>query len=605
MTLRFRRIALAAALLIASSTSFPAYAATPQKTLRLTFQAAESGFDPVRVSDYYSGTIIEAIFDPLLTYDYLARPAKLVPNVAESLPTISDGGKTYTLRVRRGIYFADDAAFKGRRRELTAEDFAYSIKRFLDPRNRSPYAFLFEGKIVGLDELAARAKQSGRFDYDARVAGLETPDRYTLRLKLKQTDFNFSHVLAFSLAGAVAREVVETYGEETSSRPVGTGPFRLASYTRSSKIVLEANPAFRGKVWDFTPGDDPADAQIAARMKGKKLPQLERIEVSIMDETQSRWLAFLSGETDLEYQLAEIASLFLNADGTLKEEYARRGIRLDRTVDPEITYTYFNMQEQIGGEPNPVGGFGKEKIALRRAIAMAYKLEDQIRIIRKRQAVRAEYPVPPGVAGHDPGYRSSIRHSPRLANALLDRFGYRKGADGYRTLPDGKPLTIRYSSTPTERDRQFDELMKRSLDSIGIRLAIHKDRFPELIKLENQCRLMMRGAAWIADYPDGDNFMQLLYGPNSGQSNNACYRSAEFDRRYRQSRLLRDGSERDRLYREMTRLMEVHTVWILADSRYRNVLLHPHVVGFRKHPVLHAEWLYLDIDSSRSSGAGS
>ncbi|MGZ8231011.1 MAG: ABC transporter substrate-binding protein [Burkholderiales bacterium] len=605
MTLRFRRIALAAALLIASSTSFPAYAATPQKTLRLTFQAAESGFDPVRVSDYYSGTIIEAIFDPLLTYDYLARPAKLVPNVAESLPTISDAGKTYTLRVRRGIYFADDAAFKGRRRELTAEDFAYSIKRFLDPRNRSPYAFLFEGKIVGLDELAARAKQSGRFDYDARVAGLETPDRYTLRLKLKQTDFNFSHVLAFSLAGAVAREVVETYGEETSSRPVGTGPFRLASYTRSSKIVLEANPAFRAKVWDFTPGDDPADAQIAARMKGKKLPQLERIEVSIMDETQSRWLAFLSGETDLEYQLAEIASLFLNADGTLKEEYARRGIRLDRTVDPEITYTYFNMQEQIGGEPNPVGGFGKEKIALRRAIAMAYKLEDQIRIIRKRQAVRAEYPVPPGVAGHDPGYRSSIRHSPRLANALLDRFGYRKGADGYRTLPDGKPLTIRYSSTPTERDRQFDELMKRSLDSIGIRLAIHKDRFPELIKLENQCRLMMRGAAWIADYPDGDNFMQLLYGPNSGQSNNACYRSAEFDRRYQQSRLLRDGPERDRLYREMTRLMEVHTVWILADSRYRNVLLHPHVVGFRKHPVLHAEWLYLDIDTSRSSGAGS
>ncbi|MGZ9006539.1 MAG: ABC transporter substrate-binding protein, partial [Burkholderiales bacterium] len=263
MTLRFRRIALAAALLIASSTSFPAYAATPQKTLRLTFQAAESGFDPVRVSDYYSGTIIEAIFDPLLTYDYLARPAKLVPNVAESLPTISDGGKTYTLRVRRGIYFADDAAFKGRRRELTAEDFAYSIKRFLDPRNRSPYAFLFEGKIVGLDELAARAKQSGRFDYDARVAGLETPDRYTLRLKLKQTDFNFSHVLAFSLAGAVAREVVEMHGEETSARPVGTGPFSLASYTRSSKIVLEANPAFRGKVWDFTAGDDPADAQIA------------------------------------------------------------------------------------------------------------------------------------------------------------------------------------------------------------------------------------------------------------------------------------------------------------------------------------------------------
>jgi ABC-type transport system substrate-binding protein len=594
-----RGILVLAAVAVALAAPRVAHSAAPPKTLRVTFQAAESGFDPVKVSDYYSGTIIEQIFDPLLTYDYLARPAKLVPNVAESLPDISEDGRTYTLTIRRGIYFSDDPAFKGQRRELTAQDYAYSIKRFLDPRNRSPYAFLFEGKIAGLDELAAQAKTSGSFDYDARVPGLETPGRYTLRIRLTQTDFNFSHVLAFTLVGAVAREAIEAYGDDTASRPVGTGPFRLASYTRSSKIVLEANPTYRGAVWNFTPGDDPRDRDIAARMSGRTLPQIERVEVSIMEETQSRWLAFQSGDTDLEYQLAEIAPLFLEADGTLKAEFVRKGIRVERSVDPEITYTYFNMQEKIGNEPNPVGGFSKEKIALRRAIAMAYKLEDQIRIIRKRQAVRAEFPIPPGVAGHDPHYRSSITHSPRVANALLDKFGYKKGSDGYRTLPDGKPLTIRYSSTPSERDRQFDELMKRSLDSIGVRLEIHKDRFPELLKLETQCRLMMRGAAWIADYPDGDNFMQLLYGPNSGQSNNACYKSDEYDRRYERSRLLPEGPERDKLYREMTRLMEVHTVWILADSRYRNVLLHPHVIGFRKHPVLHAEWLYIDIDTNR------
>ena len=259
-------------------------------------------------------------------------------------------------------------------------------------------------------------------------------------------------------------------------------------------------------------------------------------------------------------------------------------------MDPEIIYLYFNMQDKT------VGGLSKEKIALRRAIAMAYKVEDQIRIIRKGQSIRAQYPIPPGVAGHDPEYRSSIAHDPRAANALLDRFGYRKGPDGYRRMPNGEALVIRYSSTPSERDRQFDELMKRSLDSIALRLEIHKDRFPELIKLENQCRLMMRGAAWIADYPDGDNFMQLLYGPNSGQSNNACYRSAEYDRRYEKSRLLPHGPERDRLYREMTRIMETDTVWLLTDSRYRNVLLQPRVKGFKKHPVMHAEWLYLDLE---------
>ncbi len=574
----------------------PAGAQGNGKVLHVTFQAAETGFDPVRVSDYYSGTVIEAIFDPLLTYDYLARPAKLIPNVAQALPAIADEGRTYTLSIRPGIHFADDPAFKGRKRELTAADYVYSIKRFMDPANRSPYAFLFEGKVAGLDELAARAKKSGKFDYDAKIPGLEALDRYTLCVRLTRTDFNFSHVLAFPLAGAVAREVIEAYGDDTNSHPVGTGPYLLKSYVRSSKMILEANPAFRGRVWDFGPGDDPIDQEIAARMKGKKLPAIGSVEISVMEETQGRWLAFLGGQTDLEYQLSEMAGIFMAADGRLKPDFARRGFKLDRSVDPEITYTYFNMLETIGGKPNPVGGFSREKVALRRAIAMAYKVDDQIRIIRNGQAVRAQFPIPPGVAGHDPAYRSSIPHDPRLANALLDKFGYRKGADGYRMLPDGRPLVIRYSSVPTEVARQFDELMKRSMDSIGVRMEFHKDRFPELIKLENECRLMMRGSAWIADYPDGDNFTQLLYGPNSKQSNNACYQSAAYDRRYEKSRRLPDGPERNRLYREMARQMEADTAWMLADSRYRNVLLQPYVVGYRKHPVLHAEWLNIDLD---------
>jgi oligopeptide transport system substrate-binding protein len=530
-----------------------AQAADPAKILRITFQAAETGFDPVKVSDYYSGTVISAIFDPLLTYDYLARPAKLVPNTAVALPDIDDNGKIYTVKVRPGTYFADDPVFKGARRELTALDYAYSIRRFLDPKNHSPYAFLFEG-----------------------IAGIETPERHTLVIRLKQPDYNFSHVLAFALAGAVAREAIEAYGDESAARPVGTGPFRLKRYVRSSKIVLEANPGFRELVHE-----------------GQRLPRIGGVEISIMEETQSRWLAFQRGDTDLEYQLAEVAPTFITVDGKLKPELARKGIRLERTIDPEIIYLYFNMQDKT------VGGLSKERIALRRAIAMAYKVEDQIRIIRKGQSIRAHYPIPPGVAGHDPAYRSSIEHDPRAANALLDRFGYRKGPDGYRRMPNGEALVIRYSSTPSERDRQFDELMKRSLDSIAVRLDIHKDRFPELIKLENQCRLMIRSAAWIADYPDGDNFMQLLYGPNSGQSNNACYRSAEYDRRYEKSRLLPDGPERDRLYREMARIMEVDTVWLLTDSRYRNVLMQPHVKGFTKHPVLHAEWLYIDLELPR------
>ena len=183
-----RWLGLSALALLAFST--PAVAEGNGKTLRVTFQATETGFDPVRVSDYYSGTVIEAIFDPLLTYDYLARPAKLVPNVARALPVIADEGRTYTLSVKPGIYFTEDPSFKSRKRELTAADYAYSIKRFMDPANRSPYAFLFEGKIAGLDELSAQAKKNGRFDYDAKIRGLEVPDRYTLRIRLNQADFD-------------------------------------------------------------------------------------------------------------------------------------------------------------------------------------------------------------------------------------------------------------------------------------------------------------------------------------------------------------------------------------------------------------------------------
>jgi len=593
-------LAVLAATALAACGDTPSHspsAAVPssQKVLRLTFQVAETGFDPVKVSDYYSGVVISAIFDPLLTYDYLARPAKLVPNVARALPEISDGGKTYVLRLKPGIYFTPDPAFKGQRRELTAADYAYSIKRFLDPKNRSPYAFLFEGKIIGLDDLAAQAKKTGRFDYDTAITGLQTPDRHTLRIRLKDPDFNFSHVLAFMLVGAVAREVIESYGDDTNAHPVGTGPYVLKNYTRSSKMILERNSGFREVLWDASLGENPADQQIAARMKGKKIPLIERVEISVMDEAQSRWLAFQRRETDIEYQLEELAPKFMT-EGKLKPEYVAHGIRMDRSVDPEIIYLFFNTQDRIGDQPNPLGGFSKERIALRRAIAMSYNVDDQIKIIRKGQAVRAHYPIPPGVAGHEPRARSAIPYDPALANALLDHFGYKRGSDGYRNQPDGKYLIIKYYSIPSERDRQFDELMKRSLDAIGVRIEIHKDRFAELIKLANQCRLMMKHSAWIADYPDGDNFMQLLYGPNKGQSNSGCYQSPEFDRRYEQSRMLPDGAQRDKLYREMTRRMEMDTAWLLTDSRYRNVLLHSYVVGFKKHPVISAEWIYMDMD---------
>lgn len=567
----------------------PVLAADPNKVLRIAFPTAETGFDPCRVTDTYSNTITEAIFERLLTYDYLARPARLVPMAAEAMPEVSDQGRTYVFRVKPGIYFTPDPAFKGAKRELVAEDFVYSYKRFFDPKNRSQWAFMLEGKVEGLDRLAEEAKKSGRFDYDAKVPGLVAVDRYTLRIRLTATDYNFLFVAAHVPFGAVAREVVEAYPDDLHGHPVGTGPYLLKQWTRGAKIVLEANPEYRGFVWNFAPVDPAWDGPLVAAMKGKKMPQIGRVEVSIIDENQSRWLAFNQKELDYLNVPEMFRPQVLDANRDLKPEWKEQGVQLYKAIDPEITYTFFNFRDPL------VGGFSKEKIALRRAIIMAYNLDEEINVIRKGAAVQVQMPIPAGVVGHDPGYRSINQYDPDLANRLLDHFGYQRGADGYRSLPDGKPLVLRFATGPSAVERDFNELWKKSMDVIGIRMQFDISKFADHLKAAKACHLMMWGAAWTADYPDGDNFMQLLYGPNTGQSNNGCYESKAFDAFYEKSVKLPNSPERNRLFLEMSRQMEVDGAWSLHVSRERNQLLRPWVKGYKKHPILHAEFQYMDL----------
>jgi ABC-type transport system substrate-binding protein len=580
---------LAASLLLVP----PAFGADPSKVLRQAFPAPETGFDPARVNDIYSATILEAIHDRLLTYDYLARPAKLVPMAAEAMPEVTDNGRVYTFRIRKGIYFTPDPAFKGATRELVAQDFIYSFMRFVDPKIRSPYGFLVEGKIEGLDALAEQAKKTGRFDYDAKVRGLEAVDRYTLRFRLTKNDYNFPYITSQLPSYAVAREVIEAYGDESIAHPVGTGPYMLKSWSRRAKIVLEANPDYRGFTWDFQPSADAWDQALVASMRGKKMPQIDRVEITIIEEDQSRWLAFNQKELDLLNLPADFRPKVFEADKSLKPEWEEKGVTVYRAIDPDITYTYFNFRDPL------TGGFSREKLALRRAMIMAYNLDEEIRVIRKNQAVPVEMPIPAGVVGHDPDYRSINRYNPELANKLLDYFNYKRAKDGYRTLPDGRPLTIKYASGSSAIERQFNELWKKSMDAVGIRMEFQVTTFADRVKAAKACQLMAAGFAWSADYPDGDNFMQLLYGPNSGQSNNGCYESKAFDQFYEKATQIPESPERNRLFLEMTRQMEVDGAWSLHVSRERNQLLWPWVQGYKKHPVLQAEFVYMDVAPRR------
>jgi ABC-type transport system substrate-binding protein len=566
-------------------------AADPAKVLRIALPRAETGFDPAMASEIYSSAVIAAIMEPLLTFDYLARPAKVIPLTATAMPEITDNGRTYTFRIKAGIVFADDPAFKGKRRELTVDDYVYAIKRVVDPATRSPNAFYVAGKIVGLDEAAAAAsKPNAKFDYSAKIAGLEVIDRHTLRIRLKTSDYTFANIMALPGAVPVAREVVDAYPGNLQAHPVGTGPYVLKSWVPASKIILEANPTFREFVWNFAAGDDPVDKAIVAAMRGKKMPRVGMIEISVMEEPQSRWLAFQGGELDILELPSVFAPMALRGD-KLAPELARKGVYVSRMLVPQITYTAFNMRDSV------VGGLTKEKVALRRAIVMAYSNEAEIEIIRKGQAAVQQMPIPPGVAGYSPTYRSSIGHDPVAANKLLDQMGYRKGGDGYRMLPDGKPLLVRYQSQTDATARDYDELWQKALDSIGIRLAIDKGKFSDQIKAAIGCQHQMWTYGWFADYPDGDNFMQLLYGPNINQSNIACYASPKYDALYEQSQLMRDSPERNRLFERMTRQFEADTPWRLGISPYRSMLSQPRVIGYKAHPVLLGEWIYVDIDT--------
>ncbi|MEP7069796.1 MAG: ABC transporter substrate-binding protein [Usitatibacter sp.] len=583
----------ASTVLALAALAFAGDALAGQKVLHIAYLIAETNFDPAFTSDLYSNNIIEEIFESPLTYDFLARPAKLKPQTLEALPEITDGAKTYTLRLKKGIYFSDDAAFEGRKRELTAADYEFAFKRLMDPKVSSPNLWLIEGRVAGMEEAIAKAKKTGKFDYDAKLPGIEVVDRYTLRIHLAKPDYNFLYILAMQNIGAQAREVVEKYGNDIGAHPVGTGAFRLAEWKRSSRIVLVKNENFREAYFESEPAADPLSQQLYKEMKGKRIPQVDRVEVSIVEEAQPRWLAFLNKEIDWINVPSEFINMALPM-GKAAPWVAKRGIRYIADVDPDITYLYWNMKDPM------FGGYTPDKVALRRAVSLAYSNDDEIYLIRNGGALEAQSLLPPGVLGYDPKFNIGKSYDPARANALLDMFGFiDRDGDGYRDLPDGSALTFVYATTPDQTSRQYTELWKKNMEAIGIRMQTDVAKWPDLRKKSKLGKLQNWHLAWSADYPDGENFYQLLYGPNCGSSNDGCFQLPEFDALYEKAASLPPGPERTAIYNQMARIVTVYAPWKLHSHRKRNQLVQPWILGWRKHPFLHEGYKYVDIDLAR------
>ena len=575
----------------------------PKKVFHFAFLTPETSLDPAKINDLYSRALTGHIFEALYKYDHLARPAKIRPNLAEGMPEVSADYRTWTVKVRRGIYFADDPAFKGQKRELVAQDFVYAMKRIFDPALKSPVVGgLMAAGFVGLNALREEAiKQKKPFDYDREVEGMRALDRYTVQFKVDQPRPRLIETLATGdLFGAVAREVVEHYGNDIDAHPVGTGPFRLKQWRRASLIVLERNPDFRDERWNAEPAPDDAEGQaMLAKFKGRKLPLVDEVHVAIINESQPRWLAFLNGQLDMlatnsNAVPTDFTTLAL-PNGKLAPNLAKRGITGRRNVNPDIALTFFNMDDPV------VGGYTPEKVALRRAISLGYDVSREIQVFWKGAAIPAQSPNLPHTTGYDPAFKSEMSDYdlPR-AKALLDMYGYvDKDGDGWRDLPDGSPLLLEFASQPEQRFRIFDELWKKSLDALGVRVKFIIGQWPENLKAARAGKLMMWQLAQSAAAPDGQSALAKFYSPEIGSQNMARFRNARFDALYERMQALPDGPEREALFLEAKQIATAYMPWKLRVHRLEGEVLHPWVAGYRK-PLFWQEWWHMiDIDESK------
>lgn len=598
-----KAVALVPAAASITATAQPSTGDGGLKVLRYAFRVAETGFDPAQVNDFYSSSIIANIFDAPLAYDFLARPAKIVPNTAEALPEVSSDFTTFTLRIRRGIYFQEHPAFKGQRRELVAQDYVYSIKRFYHPKFKSQNVTLLENaKLLGLSEIRAAALKGAKFDYDRDVEGARALDRYTLQIKLAAPAPRFHQYLAnSSFLGAVAREVDEMYDEkEMMANPVGTGPYRLVDWRRSSRIVLERNPGYRDDYYNEQATDE-AGAHAAARMKGRKLPSIDRVEVYIVEENQPRWLAFLNAEHDLVDEIPYDMANLIIPNGKLAPNLVKRGIQMDRDYRASVDFALFNMEHPV------VGGYTAEKVALRRAIGLAYEMPNEIRLVRKGQSIPSQSPVSPLTSGYDPAFKSEMSdYSPARAKALLDSFGYvDRNGDGWRDLPDGRPLMIEMATQPDPFSRALDEIWQKSMAAVNINMQFKAAKWPENLKNSRAGKLMMWRVGWVAAQPDGEVFLALGNSTNIGQANHARFNLPAYNKLFALQKTLPDGPERDAVILQAKKLFVAYMPYKFVGHRIETAVFHPWVVGYRRHSFMRAMWKYVDIDHDLKGERGA
>jgi len=546
------------------------------------------GLDPVRAGDTLSGGIIAQIYDCLYEYHYLKRPYELVPCLAETMPQVSEDGLVYTIPLKRGVRFHDDPCFPGGKgREVVAEDVVYAIKRLADKNNQPRGWWLLEGKVVGLDAFHEESLEADEraMDYGRPVEGLRAIDSHSLEIRLTEPYPQLKYALGMTYTAPVAREAVEFYGEDFVNHPVGTGAFRLKEWSKRWRLILERNPTYRQDDYphEGEPGDREAGLLDAA---GTRLPIVDEVHYTIVRESQPMWLYFKQGYRDTSGVSKDNFAEAVTTARTLTPGFVRKGVRLIKTSEMDVYYVGFNMKD-------PVVGANK---ALRQAMSLAYDTEWRIEHMMNGRAISAQSPIPPGMFGYDPEFRNPYKGPDAEAAARkLTEAGFPGG-----TGPDGRPLQVSYdigSADPAARQNAlaFAEDMAR----IGIRVEIITNTWSEFLdKLQNG-RTQVFNVGWVLDYPDPENFLQLLYGPNKAPGpNGTSYDNPEFNELFDRMKTMHDGPERYALVRRMVEIVCEDAPWVPSVHALSYILVHQWVRNYKPHGMTGSFLKYVDVDVS-------
>jgi len=549
------------------------------------------GLDPGDVGDTTSSSVASQIFECLYQYHYLKRPYELIPQLADGMPQVSSDGLTYTIKLKRGVHFADDACFAGGKgRELKAGDFVFAWKRIADIKNISKNWWIFDGKIVGLDEFreyTKGCKSAGDIDYFRPVEGLQTPDDHTLVIKVKQPWPQIIYLLAHLPTAPLAKEAADFYGKDIINHPVGTGPFYLNRWYKGSFIELVKNRTFRD---EFYPSqgepNDPADGFLSDA--GKRLPMVDRIVMMIVQEDPPRWFLFMQGKIGATGIPKDNFSEAIDRRGTLTPQMQKSKIHLRVFREPSTYWIGFNMEDAVIGRNKP----------LRQAISLSVDREKYIELFTNGRGEKAYGFIPPLMKDYDSGIKDAgIGYDPERAAKLVKEAQKVHGGK----LPR---LVLSMPSTDVVA-RQEGEFLKRCFRAAGLDVEVDYMDWPtfqDKIKTKSAQMFML---GWIADYPDAENFLQVFYGKSvSPGPNSFNYSSDRFDKLFEEAAAMQDSPLRTELYRKAERVVvdDCPAVFLLHGVAY--VLHHDWVYNYKPHVFGYGISKYVRIDAQKRDAFG-